>query len=107
MGLGPETDNNEYALCLAGLDCLVASRCSSVLAHLDWSHVSLLSALLSLLSSADKWRSWDSCPPSLDWCHVGVLVYLSSEDRGARLNRACWTLIGSFYCHLYPVYLCR
>ena len=47
MGLGPETDNNEYALCLAGLDCLVASRCSSVLAHLDWSHVSLLSALLS------------------------------------------------------------
>ncbi|KAF5790202.1 hypothetical protein HanXRQr2_Chr09g0380331 [Helianthus annuus] len=62
MGLGPETDNNEYTFCLAGLDCLVASRCSSVLAHLDWSHVSLLSALLSLLSSADKWRSWDSCP---------------------------------------------
>ncbi|MFS7955780.1 hypothetical protein Hanom_Chr07g00646621 [Helianthus anomalus] len=47
MGLGPETDNNEYALCLAGLDRLVPSRSSSVLAHLDWSHVSMLSAWLS------------------------------------------------------------
>ena len=62
MGLGPETDNNEYALCLTSVDRLVASRSSPVPAHLDWSHVSLLSALLSLLSSADKWRSWDSCP---------------------------------------------
>ncbi|KAJ0511809.1 hypothetical protein HanIR_Chr11g0556201 [Helianthus annuus] len=27
--------------------------------------------------------------PSSDWCHVGVLVYFSSGDRGARLSRAC------------------
>ncbi|MFS7981217.1 hypothetical protein Hanom_Chr10g00948371 [Helianthus anomalus] len=41
---------------------------------------------------------------SSDWCHVGVLMYFSSGDRGARLTRACRTLIGSFYCHLYLVY---
>ncbi|KAJ0621467.1 hypothetical protein HanIR_Chr01g0008941 [Helianthus annuus] len=42
--------------------------------------------------------------PSPDWCHVGVLTYFSSDDRGARLTRACWTLIGPFHCHLYLVY---
>uniref|UniRef100_A0A251TVG2 Uncharacterized protein n=1 Tax=Helianthus annuus TaxID=4232 RepID=A0A251TVG2_HELAN len=65
MGLGPEADNKTDMLFVSlAVKKLPSSRwrCSSALAHLDWSHVSLLSALLSLLSSADKWRSWDSCP---------------------------------------------
>uniref|UniRef100_A0A251SLF3 Uncharacterized protein n=1 Tax=Helianthus annuus TaxID=4232 RepID=A0A251SLF3_HELAN len=49
-------------------------------------------------------------------CRLRRLHFMSGEwmprargnrHRGARLNRACWTFIGSFSCHSYPVYLCR